>query len=160
MLRKTFIIWMLVLLFVPTIVQSQIVPGQTSPLKPSEMGVRPRGFLETLLDPSRFSMSHSYSVSLFSLGGQTLSQGLYLNTMNFKFSDPLTMQVRIGYLHQPFGGLQNQSPMNGKVFLQRARLEYKPSERTTFSIDIQQYPGPSLSPYPYHRGGYYPLRTK
>ena len=158
--KKTIVLVMILVLATPLFIFSQIHPGQTTPLKPSKMGVRPRGFLESLLDPSRFSMSHSYSVSMFSVGGQTMSQGLYLNTMDFKFSDPLTMQVSIGYLHQPFGGMDSQNPMNGKVFLERARLEYKPSDKTYFSIDFRQYPGSMMSPYYYRPGGYYPLRNR
>src|SRR4030042_3511774 len=64
--------------------------------------LKPSGFLNALLDPGKFSMEQSYSVAFASSGARSMNQGLYLNTMKYKFSDPLFAQVRIGYLHQPF----------------------------------------------------------
>ncbi len=112
---------------------------------------KPKGFLDSLLDPSRFSMSHSYSMSFSSMGGQSFNQGLYLNTMNFRFSDPLTMQLRIGYAHQPLGGgMGLNGGDNGQLFLQRAMIQYKPSENTTFTLDFQSLPSSMVYPYSYY----------
>lgn len=117
--------------------------------KPSSIVSRPSGFLDSLLDPSKFSMSHSYSLSFFSVGKQTFNQGLYLNTMNYKFSDPLRMQVRIGFLHQPFGDMGMSQTTGSRVFVQRALLQYKPSDKMSISIDYQVLPS-SLYYSPYY----------
>jgi hypothetical protein len=159
-MAKKVLTLVIVLIVAVPLLHAQVHPEQTSPYKPSKMGIQPRGFLESLLNPEKFSMSHSYSVSMFSLGGQTFSQGLYLNTMNYKFSDPLTMQVRIGYVHQPFGGLNQNAAVGGQLFVQRAMLQYKPSKNTTFSIDFQQVPSSMLSPYYYRPGGFYSRQKK
>ena len=137
---------------------AQLKKPESNIIKSSSLTDKPKGFLNALLDPSRFSMSHSYSVSMFSVGKQTFNQGLYLNTMNYKFSEPLTMQVRIGFIHQPLGsmGLTNNpnQNQNGRLFLQRARLQYKPSENMSFTIDYQVLPSSMYySPY-YHRRWY------
>ena len=135
---------------------AQLKTPESNIIESSSLTDKPKGFINALLDPSRFSMSHSYSVSLFSVGKQTFSQGLYLNTMNYKFSDPLTMQVRIGFLHQPLGGMGlTNNPydnQNGKLFLQRARLQYRPSKNMSFTIDYQVLPSSMYySPYNYRR---------
>ena len=59
-------------------------------------------------------------------------------------------RTRIGYLHQPFGGLNNQqNAMNGDLFLQRAMLQYKLSDKTTVTFDYQALPSQMISPYGY-----------
>lgn len=139
-----------------SVAAAQIKTSESNIVQPTSLTDNSKGFLSALLDPSKFSMSHSYSVSLFSVGKQTFSQGLYLNTMNYKFSDPLTMQVRIGFMHQPLGSMGLTSNpydnQNGKLFLQRARLQYKPSENMSFTIDYQVLPSSMYySPYYYRR---------
>jgi hypothetical protein len=155
MLKK--IILCVLVIFIATSALAQNLPSQKSVLDPSKMGLKPKGFLDNLLDPNKFSMTHSYSLSFFNVGNQSLNQGLYLNTMTYQFSDPLLMQVAIGYVHQPFGGFQNQDGQNGKMFVQRAMLQYKPSENMTLRIDFQQIPSSMYSPYGYGYGygGYY-----
>lgn len=111
-------------------------------LKPGDFYQKPQGFLSQLIDPSKFSMSQSYSVSVMSGSGKTFNQGLYLNTMEYKFSDPLVAKVSIGYMHQPFGGPQLNQNSNGQVFLQQARLQYMPFRNTMITLDFQQVPGP------------------
>ncbi|HDQ44788.1 MAG TPA: hypothetical protein ENN17_04700 [bacterium] len=114
--------------------------------KPDEVIRRPTGFLNSLIDPAKFEMQQSYSLSFLSLGGRGYNQGLYLNTMNYRFSDPLMMQIRVGYLHQPLGGQPMMSDQQGKVFLQRAMLEYRPMDNLSIKLDYESYPSPLMSP--------------
>jgi len=147
---KKIVLCILVLSIVmPGLVKAQTENTQTNLFKPSETFERPKGFLSYLIDPSKFSMSHSYSISYFSAGDQKFSQGLYLNTMNYRISDPLLMQVRVGYLHQPFGGPGLMKENGGKVFVQRAMLQYKPSDNMWFRIDYQVMPYSMSYPYYY-----------
>lgn len=126
-------------------------PDQSSIFKPDKLVQKPAGFLSQLIDPNKFSMSQSYSISFLSSGRQSTNVGLYLNTLNYQFSDPLRMQVRVGYMHQPLGGMASRTGQNGNVFLQRAMLEYKPTESMTFTVDYQQIPYNTLSPYYWNR---------
>jgi hypothetical protein len=58
------------------------------------------------------------------------------------------MQVRIGYLHQPFGESANVlQGINNHFFIQRAMLQYQPFKNTTLVIDYQAYPSPLMNPY-------------
>lgn len=111
---------------------------------------KPAGFLDALLKSDKFSMSHSYSLSYYSAGNYSGSMGLYLNTMKYQFSDPLMMQVSVGYLHHPFGGLNglNKNPSQDEVFLESAKLQYKPTENTFITVDYRQIPQSMMySPY-------------
>jgi len=99
-------------------------------------------------------MTHSYTLSYFGYGGRGYNQGLYLNTMTYRFSDPLWAQVAVGYLHQPFGGPgAYNSQLNGKVFIERATVQYQPVKNTVLRIDYQAMPyNPYANPYynPYY----------
>ena len=147
MMKKIVLGLLLVLMGAPVFVGAQSKTSETNVFKPSSLDMRPKGFLDHLLDPTKFSMSHSYSISLFSMGKQSLSQGLYLNTINYRFSNPLLFQVRVGFLHQPFGGQGQSGNLNGQIFVQRAMLRYKPSEKMSITIDYQAYPSTMYSPY-------------
>ena len=152
--KKLILCVFFISLIVTGMVGAQVKTSKSNVFKPSELFKKPKGFLDSLLDPSKFSMSHSYSLSMTNIGNQTFNQGLYLNTMNYKFSDPLTMQVRIGFMHQPLAGLGMSDMQNGsKVFLQRAMLQYKPSDKMSITVDYQVLPSSLYyySPYMYRR---------
>lgn len=134
------------LLWIPLIAGAQFKSQKSTIFKPSDLIYRPTGILGGLLDPSKFHMSQSYSLSFLSYGKAMLNQGLYLNTLSYRFSDPLWMQVQIGYLHQPFGPSAGVMASNGKLFLHRASVVYTPSEKFTLVFDYQSMPR-LFSPY-------------
>jgi len=92
------------------------------------------------LDPSRFHMSHSYTMSYTSFGEQGITQGLYLNTMSYEFNIPLKMSLQLGYMHQPFQGGNNNPVFKNSPFVAGAALEYKPSENTLIHFEFNQRP--------------------
>jgi hypothetical protein len=93
------------------------------------------------LDPTKFSMSQSYSLSFNSVGGNSFSQGLYLNTMKYQLSNPITMYLQIGFLNQPLGRVGLKSPYDNKLFVSGAGFEYKPSETFKLQFEFSQTPG-------------------
>ncbi|MCK5147016.1 hypothetical protein KAR48_09690 [bacterium] len=117
----------------------------------SSVFARSRGFLDALFDPSKFTMTHSYSMSVGSFGRGTYNSGLYLNTMQWKLADLLFMQISVGYHHQPFGksNFSGQGTNEGKFFLRQAYLEYKPSKNTTVSFEYQSLPAQALYASPF-----------
>ena len=121
--------------------------------KPSDLVQKPSGLLSSFIDPARFDMNQSYSVSYLSSGKQSSNIGLYLNTLTYQIADPLLMQLRIGYMHQPFG--QSNRPLvnskEGGLFVQGAHLLYKPTENMMISFEYANYPSPMLSPYYWNR---------
>ncbi len=105
------------------------------------------------LNPNRFSMQQSYSLSYLSAGGQGFSQGVYLNTMSYRFSDPLQVSLQWGIMNQPLSSLGVPSMYSSGFFLSGANLEYKPSKNMSVGIQFNSYPAGSYYPY---RAGYYP----
>ncbi len=107
------------------------------------------------LDPSKFSMQHSYTLSFATAGGQTFNQGLYLNTMQYRISNPLTTYLQIGFLHRPFGNFGQNQFNKGQFFISGAGLKYQPSENFRLQVEFSQRPGSYYySPYsPYSSFG-------
>ncbi len=110
------------------------------------------------IDMSRFSMSHSYSMNYMSIGGKGVTQGLYLNTMSYQFSIPLTVSLQLGMAHNPFGGMgQNgtASILQNGMFVSGAQLTYKPTDNTIIQFDFRNTPYSSSYPgyYMMHRPG-------
>lgn len=143
-MQKKWIILMCVLL--PLIVGAQFKSQKSAVFKPLDLIYQPTGLFSGLLDPSKFHMSQSYSLSFLSYGKAMLNQGLYLNTLSYRFSNPLWMQVQIGYLHLPFGQGSAGMSSNGKLFLHRASVVYTPSEKFTAVFEYQSMPV-LFSPY-------------
>jgi len=114
------------------------------------------GLLNGLLDPSRMTMSQSYSMAYASSGGNGFMQGLYLNNIRYRLSNPVMLDLQLGYLHTPYnsygGGFNGE--MNGE-FVGGATLTYKPSNNVAFSVGFSRAPMYS-SPYGYNPYGYYP----
>lgn len=92
----------------------------------------------SLLDPSRVKMWHSYTFSYFTGRGGSGNIGLYLNTIEYRPSDPLRLQVSLGYLHQPFSVIGGRSS-EGKI-LPSFQLWYRPNKNIYLHININTIP--------------------
>lgn len=125
----------------------QELSNDSNIFKPSELVEKPSGLLNSFLNSNRFTMNHSYSLSFMSSGGHSTNLGMYLNTMTYQISDPLMMQLRVGYLHQPFGAMNSiSSSMNNTFFVQGAQLLYRPSKNLRVSLEYESVPS-MMSPY-------------
>ena len=127
---------------------SQISTDNQSPVfKASDLVQKPTGFIDKLIDPAKFKMSQSYTFSVGSFGKKSYSQGLYLNQMSYQLAKPLSVQLGIGMLHQPFGTSLKLQDNPNQVFVQNARIQYKPSEKFSVTVDYQSRPNPWGTPY-------------
>ncbi|HHL73540.1 MAG TPA: hypothetical protein ENJ29_13625 [Bacteroidetes bacterium] len=101
------------------------------------------------LDPERFRMSQSYTLGVTSFGGTAISQGVYLNSISYDFSIPLTFNLEWGVRMNPLQAGQNQNAalpgLNNGLFLSGASLEYKPSKNFQIGVSYSSYP---LGSYP------------
>jgi hypothetical protein len=118
----------------------------------------PQGLIGFIgLDPTRFSMHHSFSLSYTSLGGRGYSQGVYLNTMSYRFSDPLHVSVQWGILNQPLSSLGAPSLYQSGFFFSGASVEYKPSKDLSFGLQINHTPPSQWYGSPYRNYYYDPI---
>jgi hypothetical protein len=108
------------------------------------------------LDPSRASMQHSYQMGYSSFGGNNFSQGMYLNTLTYDFSIPLSMSVQWGIANQFLPGLNASPMMNDGPFISGAQILYKPTKNTVIHLEYRKMPNGYGSRYgsPYRMGRY------
>ena len=98
-----------------------------------------------LLDPGRFSMQQSYSMSYWSNGREGDMTGLYLNRLRYDFSIPLSLQVDIGLFHKPmalFSGGKSETPgvENQTITIPRVGLTYQPSKNIFMAFEYFSVP--------------------
>ena len=108
-----------------------------------------KGSLLNFIDPDRFFMNQSYSLTYSSYGGG-MSMGIYQNQMSYIFSDKLMMNARLGFVHNPFGtGSYSQGQtnlMNNLIY--GFDLSYRPKDNVSFNLRFDK------TPYYYHSGFY------
>ena len=147
-----------VLLMIPVVGSAQL-KRQDQPISIKEELLKPANdiFGLSILDPSKLSMSHSISMSYFSIGGRGIAQNLYLNTLRYQIAPPLMLTVQWGIRQFPYNSFAKDSPLfKSGFFLSGAELRYKPSKNLEMSFQFNSMPT-YYSPYYYDRFGRYPF---
>ncbi len=103
-----------------------------------------QGTAFTLDDPSRFSMRQSYSVSAMSSRAGSASSGVYLNTVTYQVTEPLSLSLDMG-VHTPFhSSIPGIDPHHGaggtSLIIPRMGLEYRPNDRMSVHVDLVNGP--------------------
>jgi len=96
----------------------------------------------SLLDLSRLEMSHSYSISYFSMGGRGMTIGMYVNSIRYQISNPLTLNLSLAWVHQPGNFLlrdRGTATDYGRI-LPSFSLEYRPSDNFFLEIGYHSIP--------------------
>lgn len=103
--------------------------------------------IQTWLDnffSNKVEMSHSYSMSVGSIGGSFQNINAYTNTLNFQFTNDFTGRLDVSFLHSPFGNNNlmnsNQNGLGGEVIIQNAELNYKINDNAHIRFQYQQLP--------------------
>jgi hypothetical protein len=96
-----------------------------------------------LLDPSRMHMSQSVSMGYASIGGRGVTQGLYMNQIDYKISEPLMLTTHLGYQFQPSGPAEWNPARNGNSFVGGADLNWRPTSNTNFRFSVYQNMNPN-----------------
>jgi hypothetical protein len=108
------------------------------------------------LDPSRLHISHSYQLSYMSIGGG-LTQGMYLNTLSYQFSVPLTLSLQWGIAYQPLQSVNAAPFLANGPFISAAQLRYQAKNNLSIELNFQNDPNPYFyNPFynRYYRGGF------
>jgi len=97
----------------------------------------------SFLQPNRFSMQQSYSMSFSSSSAGSVSSGLYLNTLSYRLSNPLTLSADLGFytpISSTISGMKQNTLMSqgtgSSVILPRFGLEYQPSENFSMNLEF------------------------
>jgi hypothetical protein len=109
-------------------------------------------FFSTLLDPARFSMHQTYSMSMMSSSIGSYGLSMFTNTFSYKASDALFISADVSAVYSPFSsfGSAFQNQMNG-IYLTNARLDWKLGENTLMRVEYMGGPpGYGYSPFGYN----------
>ena len=127
-------ITILILLSIPLVVSAQVAPDLKNKSYVGKSAV-------SLFDPSKLSMSHSYSLGFYSGGGRSGNIGLYMNSIEYAFSNPLKIRIDLGYLHSPSGLFSgSSSTMKNGVIVPGVTIDWRPSKHFNFRLDYRQHP--------------------
>jgi len=111
----------------------------------------------SLLDPSKFHMTQSYSLMYSSSSSGSQSLGLYFNSIEYQVSDPLKIRLDIGYLHNTgalFGNKNGSLSNNGEI-LPGLAISWKPTEHLHFQFNYRQVSGYYYNPYDRYDSNYW-----
>lgn len=123
----------LIILLIPLIAQAQVAPDMKNK---SYVGNNPA----SLFDPSKLTMKHSYSFAFYSGGGRTGNIGLYMNSIEYAFSDPLKIRIDLGFLHTPSRLISgNTSIADDGVIVPGISLDWRPSKHFNLRLDYRQH---------------------
>ena len=104
---KKFGYLFLIIVIIPTLGFGQFKKDVGKPnISESLIYSQAKDVMAGFLDPSRFTMGHSLSMSYMAFGGGGAMVNSYVNTLNYRFSEDLFLTTRIGIMNSPY----NSSP--------------------------------------------------
>lgn len=105
-------------------------------------------FLFDFLNNENFSMKHSFSMSYSAFAGQGIALGVYTNSMMYKFSDNLNVQLDASIVNSPYStfGKDFQSSING-LYISRAAVNYRPWNDVYITLQYRSMPYLFNNPY-------------
>jgi hypothetical protein len=113
------------------------------------------GSIMSLFDPSRFSMKHSFSMSMLSMNSQSIGVASYTNNMNFLLRDNLRLQTNVTFMQPNMISSNTPNPYSNSQLYFNSVLDYSPTENTHFQVSFGNYPMYSryqTSPFQLNRG--------
>jgi hypothetical protein len=142
-----------VILFFPVLLFGQLKKDLKQP-DFSNILVQPNNqySLFSFLDPSKLTMSHSVSMSYSTFGGESVMMNAYVNTIDYRFNDQLSLRTNLGIMMSPYNSLPNNSYLNNQQFFGGAELNYKPSDNTILSLRFESLP------YTYYKPSFWDSR--
>lgn len=113
---------------------------------------QPNSLFSNIFNPANLSMKHEVSMSYAAGGGNGVALGVYTNTIGYKFTDNLNVEVDASFVNSPYStyGKEFSDQVNG-VYLSRAQINYQPTENTSVIIQYRNLPGGYYSPFSRYR---------
>ncbi len=107
------------------------------------------------INPDNFSMHHSIGLSYSTFGNYGTSLATYTNSMMYKFSDDMNVQLDASFVTSPYSSLGKdfQNSIQG-VYINRAAFNYRPWDDFSISIQYRNVPNYFYDPYNRYNGFY------
>lgn len=107
------------------------------------------------INPDNFIMHHSFGLSYSTFGGQGMSLANYTNSMMYKFSDKMNVQLDASFVTSPYSSLGKdfQNSIQG-IYVSRAAFNYRPWDDVSISIQYRNIPNYYYDPFNRYNGFY------
>lgn len=107
------------------------------------------------INPDNFSMHHSFGLSYSTFAGQGMSLATYTNSMMYKFSDQMNIQLDASFVTSPYSSLGKdfQNSIQG-IYVSRAAFNYRPWDDVSISIQYRNIPNYYYDPFNRFNGFY------
>lgn len=121
-------------------------------LKSGMFTQQPSSLFAGFINPQNFSMKHQFSMSYSAFGGNGVALGVYTNTIGYKFTEKLNVEVDASLVNSPYStfGQGFSDQING-IYLSRAELNYQPYENFFIQVQYRNTPAGYFSPYDRYR---------
>lgn len=112
----------------------------------------PSSLFAGFFNPANLSMKHQVSMSYSAFGGNGVALGIYTNTIGYKFTDNLNLEVDASLVNSPYStfGQGFSDKING-IYLSRAELNYQPYDNFFIKVQYRNSPTGYFSPYDRYR---------
>ena len=140
----------ILILLIPVLLFGQF-KTQNNPDISSQIAEPATNFLFGFLNPDRLSMNHYFSASFMTMGNHSLMLNSYINSIQYRISDPLLLRLNLGIANTPYNTFQGNPNLNDTQFFGGAELQYRPTKSTFFSVGVNVTPTYYYG-YPYRYG--------
>ncbi|HSD64949.1 MAG TPA: hypothetical protein VLB50_14195 [Ignavibacteriaceae bacterium] len=108
------------------------------------------------LNSNNFEMHHSYDVSYSTFGSNSLALTTYTNSMFYRFSNKLNVQVDASVVYSPYStlGKNFQNDING-IYLSKAAVNYHPWKDVFITFQYRSLPVTYYSPFSGYRENFF-----
>jgi len=105
------------------------------------------------INPDNFSMHHSIGLSYSTFGNYGTSLATYTNSMMYKFSDNMNVQLDASFVTSPYSSLgQNYQKSIQGFYINRAAFNYRPWDDFSISIQYRTIPNYFYDPFSRYYG--------
>ena len=120
------------------------VPIQTLPTNLNgELDAQPS---LSLFDPVRFNMSHGFTMSMMSMGGQSVSTAGFTNRITYMAMDNLKLDANVTLYKTQLPFEQNGALLNHLDVAYDAGITYQPTKNSFLQLRFQKHPTLSKIP--------------
>jgi hypothetical protein len=114
------------------------VPTQTLPTNLNgELDAQPS---LSLFDPARFDMSYGFSMSMMSMGGQSVSMAGFTNRITYMAMNNLRLDANVTLYKTQLPFQQQGALMNQLDVAYDAGITYQPTKNSFLQLRFQRYP--------------------
>ena len=132
---------LLTVIFLSGIILAQFrmdVPTQTLPTNLNgELDAQPS---LSLFDPARFDMSHGFTMSMMTIGGQSVSMAGFTNRITYMAMDNLRFDANVTLYKTQLPFQQQGALMNQLDVAYDAGITYQPTKNSFLQLRFQRYP--------------------